>query len=99
MLKAALADKAQQLLQVRDLDYACAAERVQRVVGEASFAYVAAHLAGSIVSGEAGETHLLGFDQAHTGSEGIFLAHGAGNDLLKIHFHRAEKMFREVRAV
>jgi hypothetical protein len=47
MLEATLADEVQQLLQVRNLDHARAAECVQRVVGEASFTYVAAHLAGA----------------------------------------------------
>src|ERR1700733_662350 len=99
VLKAALADKMQQLLQFRNLNHARAAEGVERVVGESSFSNVAAHLPASIIGGEARKAHLLRLDEPDAGSEGIFFTHGAGNNLLKIHLHGTEEMFRQIRAV
>ena len=52
-----------------------------------------------IVSGEAGEGHGRGFDLADHGAEGVELADGAGDDLLKIHAHVGEEMFRKIGAV
>lgn len=60
VLEAVLADVAEELLHVGDLDDARAAEGVERVVGECSLADVALDLAGEVVGGEAGEAHGAG---------------------------------------
>src|SRR5690242_16917932 len=99
MLKTVFADVVQQLLHLGDFDYAGAAESVQRVIGKSAFAHISAHLAGCVVGGEAGKAHLFRLDQSHAGAESVFLAHGAGDNLLEIHLHRAEKVFGKVGAV
>src|SRR5580704_1167495 len=99
VLKASLTNEVQQSLHVLDFNYTGAAEGVQRIVGESALAHVSPHLAGSIVGGEAGEAHLFRLDQTDAGSEGVLLAHGAGNDLLKVHLYRAEEMFGQVGTV
>src|SRR5437879_3878013 len=99
VLEPLLTNEMQQPLQVRDFDYSRAAKRIQRVVGESSFAHVSAHLARGIVGREAGEAHFLWLDATDAGSRCVLLAPGSRNDLLKIHLHRAEEMFGQVRAV
>ena len=60
VLEAVLADVAQQRLHVGDVDDACAAEGVERVVGEGPLADVALDGAREVVGGEAGEGHGAG---------------------------------------
>jgi len=93
VLEAALANVAEQFLQVRDLDDAGSAEGVERIVGESAVADVAAHFACGVVGGEAGEAHFFRLDEADAGAECVFFADGAGDDFLEVHFHGAEKMF------
>lgn len=87
MLKAALANKVQQLLHPGNFDDSCAPERAQRAVCESAFAHVAAYSAAGIIGGEARKTHGLGLDQSHAGAKRILLAHGPRNDLLEVHLH------------
>src|ERR1035441_6581506 len=91
MLKALLADHAQQILQVRDLHHASAAERLERIVGEPAAAHIAAHLAKPVVGGEAREGHGRRFHAAHASAKCIQLADGARDDLLEIHPHIREE--------
>src|SRR5438094_4646696 len=76
-----------------------AAKGIERVIGEPAFANIPAHPARGVVSRETGEAHLLWFDQADNCTVSIFFAHGARNDLLKIHLERAEEVLRKVRAM
>src|SRR3954463_13627071 len=99
MLKAVFADVMKKLLHFGNLDHACATEGVQGIISEASFANVAAHLACSVVSREAGEAHFVWLDQADNRAGGIFFAYRAGNDLLKIHFEGTEEVLGQIGAV
>lgn len=94
VFEALLADVAQKLLQIRDFDDASAAESFERIVGEASAADVAADSSVGIVGGKPRKTHGAGLDASHAGAKRIVLAYRARNDLLKIHLHIFEKMFR-----
>src|SRR5450755_3512111 len=93
MFESVLADIVQEFLHLPDFDHARSTEGVERVVGEPSLTNVATHLACRVVGGEACKAHLLGLDQSDTGAESVLLAYRTGNDFLKIHLHRAEKMF------
>ena len=64
VLEAVLADEAEEILHLGDLDDAGAAEGVEGVVGEGALADVAADLAGEVVGGEAGEAHGAGFHRS-----------------------------------
>ena len=54
MFEAALADVAEEFLQVRNLDDAGAAKCFQRIVGKLSFADVAADFSFTVIGREAG---------------------------------------------
>src|ERR1700722_3851481 len=99
MLESVHADVAQKLLHLLNLNHSSAAKSVERIVSKSSFTDIASHLSGGIVRGEAREAHLFRLDQTNTGSECVLLANRASDDFLEIHFHRAEEMFRQVRAV
>ena len=100
MLEAVLADVAEELLHVGDFDDTCAAEGVERVVGEGAFAYVAGDLAGEVVGREAGEAHRAGLNRAVEGAVRVLLAHGARDDELVVHLHAfAEEVLGQVGAV
>src|SRR6202789_3017068 len=62
MFEVVLADVAEELLHVGDLDDAGSSKGVERVVGEFAFADVAGDFAGEVVGGEAGEAHGPGLD-------------------------------------
>src|ERR1700692_4970483 len=49
VFKAVLADITQQLLHLRNLNHSCPAERMQRVVGKCTLAYIAGDLSGEVV--------------------------------------------------
>ncbi len=89
----------EQLLQLRNLRHARAAEGFERIVGEAARARVAANHAAPIVGGVARKAHRARLHAAHAGAEGVFLAHRAGNDLLVIHPHIFEEVLGQVGAV
>jgi len=69
MLEALLANEVQQLLHLRDFDYARAPEGIERVVGKFAFAYVAPHFASGVIRRETRKAHLLGLDEADAGSK------------------------------
>jgi len=45
------------------------------------------------------KTHWASLDSSHARSKRVFLAHGSGNDLLKIHAHIFEKMLGKIAAM
>src|SRR5260370_41940270 len=57
MFEAVLADITQQILHLRNLNHACPAEGVQRIVGKRTLADIARDLSGKVVGGEAREAH------------------------------------------
>src|SRR5713101_8402981 len=99
MLEAALADVAQQMLHARNLDYARAAESLERIVGKHSLAHVPADSALAIVGGKPRVAHGPSLHTAHTGAEGVFLPYGSCDDLLKVHAHVLEEVLWQIAAV
>src|SRR5208337_3271339 len=99
VLEALAADVLEQLLQLRNLGHARAAEGLQRIVGELSGAGISANHAAAIVSGVARKAHCAGLDAAHTGPKGVLLAHRAGNNLLVVHADILEEVLGQVGAV
>ena len=96
MLEAAFANEVEQPLHLRDLDDPRSAESVERVVGKPAFAYIAAHLASSVVGGEAGKAHLFRLDEPDAGTKGIFLADRASDDFLEVHLDGAKEVLRQI---
>src|SRR5467141_2143209 len=99
MLETAFANIPEKLLQVRDVHDSGTAKGFERIVREGSFADIAADLSLAIVRRDAGKTHRTSLDPSHTRSKRVFLAHGSGDDLLKIHAHIFEKMLGKIAAV
>src|SRR6516225_6047816 len=95
----AFANKAQQLLQPGNAHDTRPTESLERVIRKLALADVAAHLSLAIVGGKARETHRPALHAAHASPKGILLAHGSGNDFLKIHAHIFEKVLWQVAAV
>ena len=50
MLESVFTDVMQKFLHLRNLDHASAAESVERIISEAAFTNIAAHLTGGVVS-------------------------------------------------
>src|ERR1700724_2221320 len=99
MLEAALADVAQQVLQLRNPDHAGAAERLQRIVGELTFPDVAVDRTFTIVGRKPREAQGAGFHAAHARSVSVLLANRACDDLLKIHADFFEEMLGKIAAM
>src|SRR5579863_5033359 len=99
MFVAVFADVTEKFLHFGDFHHAGAAEGFERVVGEFSFANVAADHAFAIDSGETRVTHGAAFHFADRGAESVFLAHGSGNNFLEVHAHFTEKVFGQIAAV
>jgi hypothetical protein len=99
MLESLAADVLQQLLQLGNLGHARAAEGGQRIVGELARSDIAADYTATIVGRVARIAHRAALDAAHAGAEGVFLAHGAGNDLLEVHLDFVEEVLGQVGAV
>src|ERR1035437_7213024 len=87
VFEALAADVLQELLQMSNFRHAGAAESLQWIVGEPARAGVPANDAATIVSGITRKAHVAGLDAAHARSEGVQLAHRAGDDGLVIHFY------------
>src|SRR5207302_1989059 len=96
---AVLTDVMQQGLEFGNPYYPNTAKRIQGVAGELPFADVTADGSGPVIGGEAGETHGAGLNSSHDSSEGIVLAHGAGDDLLEVHADVLEEVFGKIAAV
>jgi len=99
MFEAVFADVMEQLLEAGNFDDASSAKSLQGIVGKAAAAGITADFALDVVGGETGEAHGPGLHYAHAGSEGIFLAHGTGDDGLVVHFHVAEEVLWKIAAV
>src|SRR6185437_15590649 len=99
MFKTIFADVAQEFLHARDFDDARATEGLERIVGKRASAEIATHITCAIVRGEASESHFARFDQTHAGAKRIFLAYGAGDDGLVIHFYGFQKLLWQIAAV
>src|ERR1022692_814826 len=99
MLKSLLADVMQQLLHLRNLHNSGAAKRLQRIVGESSFADVASDASKCVVSREARKAHGTGFHLSNTSPKGVLLPHRSGNDRLEVHLHVAEEVLGKIRAM
>src|SRR5882762_8812181 len=99
MLEPAFADVAKKFLQMRYMHDTGAAKSFKRIVGEVSFADIAADFPLTIVRRNASKTHRAGLDSAHAGTKGVFLAYRSSDDLLKIHAHILEKMLGQIAAV
>src|SRR6266851_514125 len=99
VLESVLANVMQQILQARNLHYAGAAESIERIIGKRAVPYISAHCPSSVIRGEAGKAHRPRLYAAHHGSEGVFLAHGAGNDFLEIHADLLKEVLRQIAAM
>src|SRR5215469_3939785 len=99
MLETVFANVVQKFLETWDLHDTRAAERFEWVVGETAAAGVSTNRAGRVVRGETRETHRAGFDTADAGAEGVLFANRARDDLLEIHAHVLEKVFRQIAAM
>ena len=85
MFKAHLADVLHEVLEIRYLHHAVAAERFELVVCEFALACIGTDNAGDIVRGCSAEGCLVGGYLADDGAIGVFLADGAGDNLLIVH--------------
>src|ERR1022692_2118513 len=99
VLEAFLAYVMQQLLHLRDLHHSGTAKRRQRIIGELSLTHISAQATRSVVRREAREAHGSSFYLSHTGTEGVLLTHGAGDDLLEVHFHVTKEVLRQIGAM
>src|SRR6202451_3885568 len=99
MLKSVLANIVEKFLQMRNLHHAHSAKGIQSVAGKFTFPHITANPPRRVIGGEARVTHRSGLHAAYHGAECIFLAHGPGNDLLKIHWEVLEKMLRQIAAM
>jgi len=100
MLEAVLADITQQFLHLWNLNHACPAEGMQRIVGKRTLTDIARDLPGKVVGGEASEAHCSSLYCSIQCAVRILFANGSGDDLLEVHFHALiEEVFRQIRAV
>src|SRR5260370_3585511 len=99
MFEPAFTDIAEKLLQVRNVYDAGATKRIQRMVGEGSFADIAADFSFTIIRRDAGKAHRTGLDSSHARSKRVLLTHCSGDDLLEIHAYILEEMLRKIAAV
>jgi tetratricopeptide (TPR) repeat protein len=91
MFESVLANVAQELLHLWDFNHSSPTESVEIIIGEGSRSEIAANPAVLVVRGKACVCHGSGLHPADTCSECVFFAQSAGNDLLEIHAHVAEK--------
>ena len=94
VFESSFADVVKEVLRTRDFDDARAAKGFKGIVSESSAAGVTADSAVHVVGRKPSETHGAGLDAPRAGAKGIFLAYRARDDLLKIHLHISEEMFR-----
>src|SRR5215813_301814 len=99
MLKSVFANILEQFLKPRNFDYACAAKSFERIAREFPFAHIAANLAAQIIRRESRITHRSGLHATDNRAECVCFAHGARDDLLKIHLHGLKEVFRQVAAM
>src|SRR6266849_100292 len=99
MFKPAFANKAKKFLQVGNVHDAGAAKSLERIIGEGSFADIAADFPFTIIRRDAGKAHRTGLDSSHARSKRVLLTHCSGDDLLEIHAYILEEMLRKIAAV
>src|SRR6267378_6226386 len=99
MFEPAFTDMPEKFLQLRNMHDAGAAKRLQRIVGEGSFADIAADLPCTIIRCYAGKAHRTGLNSSHARAKRVFLANRPGDDLLKIHAYILEEMLGKIAAV
>src|ERR1700743_2146042 len=100
VFKAVLTDISQQLLHLRNLNYAGSAKGLERIVGESTLADIAGDLSSKGVGRKEREAHRPGLYPAVERSMGVLLADRPGDNLLKVHLHAfVEEMLRQVGAV
>src|SRR6266568_3798336 len=99
MFKTAFADITQKFLQMRNVQDAAAAKSLQRIVGELTFADIAADFPFAIIRRNAYKPHRAGLHSPYACAKRIFLAYCPGNDLLEIHAHILEEMLGKIAAV
>src|SRR6185503_10002003 len=99
VFEALAADMLQQLLQLRNLRHARAAECLQRIFREPSRARISAHDPAPVVRRITRIAHHARLYTSNASPERIQLAHRTRDDLLVVHLHVFEEVLRQVRAV
>src|SRR5260370_19369369 len=99
MVEPEFGDITQKFLQMRNMHDAGAAKSLQRIVGERTFADIAADFSLAIIRRNAGKTHRAGLHSSYACAKRIFLAYCPGNDILEIHAHILDEMLGKIAAV
>src|SRR5216684_3349561 len=99
MFEPAFTNKAKKFLQVGNVHDTGAAKSLERIIGEGSFADIAADFSFTIIRRDAGKAHRTGFNSSHARSKRVLLTHCSGDDLLEIHAYILEEMLRKIAAV
>src|SRR3954451_25321298 len=99
MLETILADVAQELLQLGNLDHSDPTEGIERVAGELPFANIPANGSAGVVGGESGEAHSAWLHAPDHSAVGVLFADGARDDLLEVHADLLEEVLGQVAAM
>src|SRR5437588_1181594 len=99
MFETSLANEAQQLLQFRDSNDACAPKGFKGILGESAFADIAGDFSFAVIGGKPREAHRAAFHASHASAKSVLLADRSSDDFLEVHADVLEEMFRQVAAV